>query len=150
VPTAGAIVITGFITIDEFTRRLNLGPPADWASHDGLCEVVNLDSGFAAGISCAAATTEVFVDVGSNRFVIRAHARDNSRSVNSAIRTIRIRDREPTCGPQRCFRANNLIEISPARSSEPIGPAGAGLGFLAIAALLRIGLRRRGEEDGQR
>jgi hypothetical protein len=29
-------------------------------------------------------------------------------------------------------------------------PAGAGLGFLAIAALLRIGLRRRGEEDGER
>jgi hypothetical protein len=144
VPTAGATVITGVQIVDDYTRRLVLNPPADWASHDGACEVVDLIHGNAAPITCSATSVEVFVDIGMNRFAIRAHASDNSRSVDSAARSVRVIDPEPTCGPVRCFRANNLVEISPASKSTPIGPAGAGLGFLALAALLRIGGRRRG------
>ncbi|WP_326922121.1 fibronectin type III domain-containing protein [Actinophytocola sp.] len=148
VPTEGAVVISSISNVDPFTRRLNLAPPADWANHDGTCTAINTTVGDDVPISCSASSVEMSVDVGINRFVIRATARDGSRSVVSAARSVSVRDPEPTCGKYACLRANNVVELSPTQKSIQYGPAGAGLGLLALAFLLRV--RRRDTDGGQR
>jgi hypothetical protein len=150
VPTAGATVITAVAPDGELSRRLTLNPPADWRSHDGLCEVVNLTFGWSQDIGCGTTSVMVAVDIGTNRFVVRAHARDNSRFVDSAARNVLVRDPEPNCGRVKCVRSNNLIEISPtSNSSEPFGPAGAGIGLLVVAMLLQVSGRRRKPDEEQ-
>jgi hypothetical protein len=136
-------VITGVTRIDQYARRLTLSPPADWAGHDGRCEAVNLTNGGITSIACSATTVEIGVNIGSNRAVVRAHARDDSRFVDSAIRPFNVRDEEPTCGPVRCLGSANLVQLTPTKPTDPAGPAGSGLGLLALAVVLRIGGRRR-------
>jgi hypothetical protein len=131
VPTAGVVIIGPVPATGGYTRRLTLTPPGDWASHDGRCEVVNLTFSYTYPIACSATTATVDVETGSNRLVVRAHARDNSRSVDSAVRSVAVRDPEPTCGKYKCFS-------SPARATDPFGAGDAGLGFLALAALLGV------------
>jgi hypothetical protein len=57
--------------------------------------------------------------------------------------------REPTCGRYQCARSDNLVELSPTSRSIPIGPAGAGLGLLVLAVVLRMSGRRRDRADGE-
>lgn len=140
VPTAGEVVITGATgVVTSYTRHLTMSPPADWAGHDGPCEVVNKTFDYHYSISCAATSLDVDVDVGVNVFVVRAHAKDGSRSVDSASRSVKVIDREPTCGRVQCLRSD-------VPASSPIGPADAGLGLLAAAAL--FGIRDRWRSKG--
>jgi hypothetical protein len=141
VPTAGAVVITGVTNTGLYGRRLTLTPPADWAGHDGSCEVVNKTFAYQYPIACSATSVTVEVDVGNNLFVVRAHARDGSRSVDSAVRTVHVIDREPTCGRVQCLR-------STAPASNAVGEGDVGLGLLAAAVLLGIRDRRRSKGNG--
>ncbi|TCO52307.1 fibronectin type III domain-containing protein [Actinocrispum wychmicini] len=139
VPTAGSVVITGVANTGAYSRKLALTPPSDWATHNGSCEVVNKTFAYQYSIACSATSVDVDVDVGVNQFVVRAHARDGSRSVDSAVRSVRVIDRDPMCGKVQCFRSD-----VPAPS--PVGPADAGLGLLAAAAL--FGIRDRWRSKG--
>jgi hypothetical protein len=120
-------------------KRLTLAPPADWASHDGRCEVVNTTYGYAAGIACNATTAQITVEEGSNRIVVRAYAATGAGQVDSAARTANfVMDEcngKPTCVVPRMAPAG--------AETAPMGAGG--LGLLACAFLLRIGVRR--EED---
>ena len=148
VPSAGATVITGSTApngqIDNL-RRLTLSPPGDWASHDGPCEVVNTTQGYSTGIPCSAGSVDVYVETGSNRFVVRAHARDGSRSVESAARGVR-GPKEPMCGQYVCVAGDKIVDLSPTAQPVRFGQAGAGVGLLVIALLLRF--YRREDKDG--
>ncbi|MEV6237165.1 hypothetical protein [Lentzea sp. NPDC051838] len=139
-PTAGVVVITGASgTRTNPTRRLTLAPPADWASHNGRCEVVNKTYGFSVGIACNATSATIDVDEGSNALVVRAYAASGAGQVDSAQRNALFTYDEcngkPTCIPR----------MAPAGAGT--APAGAGgLGLLACAFLLRIGVRRDEEK----
>ena len=146
-PTAGATVIASVTRVDQYTRAVRTSPPADWASHDGTCQVVNLTFGGTTSIPCSGATVNIYVDIGNNRIVVRAHARDGSRSVDSAPHSFNVRDEEPMCGQHKCLRSGNLVQLSPTKQTDPAGPAGAGLGLLAFAVVLRIGGRKRAGEQ---
>jgi hypothetical protein len=137
-PTAGAVVIGTPARIDMFTRRLPLNPPADWAGHNGSCEVVNTTHAYRYPIACSATSVTVDVDEGNNRFVVRAYASDRSGSVDSAARTIRVRGE--MCGQVRCFRSE-----TPAQTG--FGAGDAGIGLLVAAGVLAIRDRRRGKES---
>ncbi|RAS66157.1 hypothetical protein C8D87_104708 [Lentzea atacamensis] len=138
-PTAGATVITGLTGGPRVpTKRLTLTPPADWANHNGRCEVVNTTWDYAIGIPCNATSAQMTVEEGSNRIVVRAYAASGPGQVDSAARTTNFTMDEcngkPTCVPR----------MAPAGAQT--APMGAGgLGLLACAFLLRIGVRR--EED---
>ncbi|PWK85161.1 hypothetical protein C8D88_107368 [Lentzea atacamensis] len=138
-PTAGATVITGFVGGAKMpTRTVNMAPPADWASHNGRCEVVNTTWDYAIGIPCNATTARITLEEGSNAIVVRAYAATGGGHVDSAARNaVYIFDEcggRPTCVPR----------MAPAGAQT--APMGAGgLGLLACAFLLRIGVRR--EED---
>ncbi len=134
VPTAGAVVFTTQQKLSVYSYRLNMAPPADWASHDGSCEVVNTTFAYNYSVACSATSVNVEVDVGNNRFVMRAHARDGSRTVDSAARTIRVVDPEPNCGRFKCFRAVTPVSF---------GVGDAGVGLLAFSVLLGVRDRRR-------
>ncbi|MDX8141065.1 hypothetical protein SK854_03015 [Lentzea sp. BCCO 10_0061] len=139
-PSAGAVVITSISGVrTNPTRRVNLAPPADWASHNGRCEVVNLSYGFSVGIPCNATSATIDVDEGSNAIVVRAYAASGAGQVDSAQKNALFTYDEcagkPSCIPR----------MAPAGAGT--APMGAGgLGLLACAFLLRIGVRR-GEED---
>lgn len=138
-PTAGAGVITGFTGVRTSpSRRVNMAPPADWASHNGRCEVVNLTQGYSVGIACNATAATIALEEGSNTIVVRAYAASGAGQVDSASKNVNYFYDEcagkPTCIPR----------MAPAGAET--APMGAGgLGLLACAFLLRIGVRR--EED---
>ena len=147
-PTAGAVVITGSSAPEGptgYTRRLVLSPPADWAAHDGRCEVVNTTYGYSETVACSATSVDVYVEMNNNRFVVRAYAADASRSVESAARNVR-GPREPRCGKVYCVGGGKVVELSPAEQPIHYGQAGAGLGLLVVAVLLRV-VRRQEKGD---
>ncbi|WP_433273378.1 hypothetical protein ACQPZF_18910 [Actinosynnema sp. CS-041913] len=139
-PTAGATVITGVVgTGDMFSRQVNMAPPADWANHDGRCEVVNTTQGYSVPIACSATSAEIYVDVGVNRIVVMAYAASGGGSVESNYRNVRVIDREP------CPRSPCQPRRAPSSESTPL--VGGGIGLLATAWLLRLRDRRR--RDGE-
>jgi hypothetical protein len=149
VPTAGAVVITGITASGgniDYVRRVTMNPPADWASHDGTCQVINLTFGYTDTIACGATTADIGVETGSNRIVVRATARDGSRSVDSAARSVQ-GPREPMCGKVYCVGGNNIVELTPTSKPVDFGQAGAGLGLLVIAVLIRLVGRPAREND---
>ncbi|MFL6119792.1 hypothetical protein [Actinophytocola sp.] len=154
VPTAGATVITSITaTGNGYTRRVTMTWPGDWAGHDGTCQVVNTTLGYGAAITCGTTTLDIDVDTGPNRVVVRATARDGSRSVDSAARSVQ-GPREPMCGKYLCLGSGRIVELTPAARSTDFGQAGTGAGFLVIAVLVQV-LGRRGRpeestEDGVR
>ncbi|MFS8103409.1 hypothetical protein LFM09_40410 [Lentzea alba] len=138
-PSAGAVVITSLTGGRSVpTRRVNMAPPADWANHNGRCEVVNRTQGYQVGIPCNATTASIDLEEGSNAIVVRAYAANGGGQVDSAVKNaIYILDEcagKPTCVPR----------MAPAGvETAPMGAGG--LGLLVSAFLLRIGVRR--EED---
>jgi hypothetical protein len=151
VPTAGATVITGITApggnIDSM-RRVAMSPPSDWASHDGTCQVINTTFGYMTTIACGATVAEIGVETGSNRIIVRATARDGSRSVDSAGRSAQ-GPREPMCGKVYCVGGNKLVELTPTSKPINFGQAGTGLGLLVIAVLIRLVGRPAREESDQ-
>lgn len=140
VPTAGAVVITTITAPGgniDYSRQVNMNPPADWASHDGTCQIVNITQGYTSNISCGATVGDIGVEMGSNRIVVRATARDGSRSVDSAARSVQ-GPREPMCGKVYCVGGNDIVELTPTSKPVNFGQAGAGLGLLVIAVLIRL------------
>lgn len=116
-----------------------MAPPADWASHNGRCEVVNKTQGYSVGIPCTATTAQIDLEEGTNTIVVRAYAASGGGQVDSASKNaIFILDEcqgKPGCIPR----------MAPA--GEQTAPMGAGgLGLLACAFLLRIGVRREEEK----
>ncbi|MFJ8959289.1 hypothetical protein ACIRG5_07835 [Lentzea sp. NPDC102401] len=139
-PTAGAAVITGFVG-GRMTpsRTVNMAPPADWASHNGRCEVVNKTQGYSVGIACNATTARIDVEEGTNSIVVRAYAATGGGQVDSAAKNV-IYVIDECQGKPGC-----IPRLAPAGAGT--APMGAGgLGLLACAFLLRIGARR-GEEE---
>jgi hypothetical protein len=148
VPTAGATVITSITaTGNGYTRRVNMSWPSDWANHDGTCQVFNTTLGYGATVACGASTVDIDVDTGTNRIVVRATARDGSRSVDSAGKNVQ-GPREPTCGKYACLGSGKIVELTPTEKSINFGQAGTGLGFLVIAVLVQV-VGRRKTEDGE-
>jgi hypothetical protein len=146
VPTAGATLITGATgTREDYTRHVTMSWPSDWAGHDGACQVVNLTLGNAVTIACGTTAVDIDVDTGANRVVVRAIARDGSRSVDSAARTVQ-GPREPMCGKYLCLGGGKLVELTPTERSVDFGQAGTGVGFLVIAVLVQV-VGRRGRAD---
>jgi hypothetical protein len=97
-------------------------------------------------IACGATSATIDVDTGTNSIVVRATARDGSRSVDSAVKTVR-GPKEPTCGKYACFGSGKIVELTPTEKRVDFGQAGAGLGLLVIAVLLRVtGPRRKDDE----
>ncbi|WP_106191671.1 hypothetical protein [Umezawaea tangerina] len=141
-PTAGAAVITTITGgAASYTKTVNMAPPADWASHNGTCEVVNTTYGWSTPIACSATSTTIEADIGVNRIVVRAYAAGGGSSVDSASKSTNVRDPE-LCGTKPC-------QIPRAAPESPAAPMGAGgLGLIATAALLRIGRRRSDASDG--
>jgi hypothetical protein len=142
-PTAGAVVITSFgATGDMFTKRVNMAPPADWASHNGACEVVNVTWDYVEPIACSATSATIMVDVGPNRILVRAYAATGTGVVESAIRSVSVRDTE-TCGGRVCQPRS----VPAAAEGEQL--VGGGIGLLATAWLLTLRNRRnrRGESE---
>ncbi|WP_439656269.1 hypothetical protein ACSHWB_28005 [Lentzea sp. HUAS TT2] len=139
-PSAGATVITGITGGPRIpTRTVNMAPPADWANHNGRCEVVNTTWEYSVGIPCNATTARITLEEGANRIVVRAYAATGGGQVESAGRNANyILDEcqgKPGCVPR----------LAPAGAET--APMGAGgLGLLACAFLLRIGVRRGDEE----
>jgi hypothetical protein len=139
-PTAGASVISSITGGRMASRRtVNMAPPADWASHNGRCEVVNKTQGYSVGIPCTATTAQIDLEEGTNTIVVRAYAASGGGQVDSAPKNaIFILDEcqgKPGCIPR----------LAPA--GEQTAPMGAGgLGLLACAFLLRIGVRREEEK----
>jgi hypothetical protein len=116
-----------------------MAPPADWASHNGRCEVVNKTQGYAVGIACNATTARIDVEEGSNSIVVRAYAATGGGQVDSAARNV-IYTMDECQGKPGC-----IPRMAPAGvETAPMGAGG--LGLLACAFLLRIGVRR-GEEE---
>lgn len=148
VPAAGAVVITSITgaTGISYTRTVNMSPPGDWASHDGACQVVNRTYGAIVNIACGATSATIDVDTGTNSIVVRATARDGSQSVDSAVKTVR-GPKEPTCGKYACFGSGKIVELTPTEKRVDFGQAGAGLGLLVIAVLLRVTGPRRKEDE---
>jgi hypothetical protein len=78
-----------------------------------------------------------------NGFVIRAHARDGSRYVDSAVKSVRGPVTPPEmCGKVYCVGGGNIVELTPTDKSINFGQAGAGLGLLVLAVLIRFVGRR--------
>ncbi|MEU5692145.1 hypothetical protein [Actinosynnema sp. NPDC020468] len=141
-PAAGAAVITSLLnTGDVYSREASLAPPADWASHNGRCEVINTTYGYATAIACSAGSAVVSTDVGVNRFVVRAYAADGSTSVDSAPRSVTVRDVDSCPGTKIC----QVPRFAPESGSGPM--VNGGLGLIATAFLLRFGRRRRTEGE---
>ncbi len=144
-PSAGAVVITTITGgIASYTKTVNMAWPADWASHNGSCEVVNTTMGYSSPIACGTASTTIEADIGANRIVVRAYAASGGAAVESAARNTTVRDTE-TCGGKPCVIPRSAPE---APESAPMGAGG--LGLIATAALLRVGRRRDDEEGGVR
>jgi hypothetical protein len=144
-PTAGAVVISTITGgIGSYTKTVNMAWPADWAGHDGPCEVVNTTYGYSSPIACGTASTTIEADINSNRIVVRAHAATGGTSVDSASKNTTVRETE-TCPRAPCQIPRSAPE---APESAPMGAGG--LGLIATAALLRVARRRTDEEGGVR
>ncbi|HEX6346618.1 hypothetical protein [Umezawaea sp.] len=144
-PSAGAAVITSITGgIASYTKTVNMAWPADWASHNGSCEVVNTTHGFSTPIACGTTSTTIDADIGPNRIVVRAYAAGGGASVDSAPKSSPVRETEP-CPRQPCQIPRSAPE---APESAPAGAGG--LGLIAVAALLRVGRRHDDEEGGVR
>ncbi len=142
-PAAGAVVISGVAANgDTFSRTVTTSPPPDWANHGGRCEVVNTTHSYSVAIPCSGGTLDMYVEVGSNRLVVRAFDAAGSVSVDSAARTVRVIDYEPEPCP-----GNQICQPRRGPSSESTPLVGGGIGLLATAWLLRIRDRRR--RDGE-
>jgi hypothetical protein len=142
-PTAGAVVISSITGgVASYTKTVTMSWPADWAGHNGSCEVVNTTFGYSTPIACGTASTTVEADVGANRIVVRAYAATGGTSVDSASKNTTVRDME-TCPKSPCQIPRSAPE---APESAPMGAGG--LGLIATAALLRVG-RRRTDEEGE-
>jgi len=142
-PTAGSVVITTITGgVASYTKTVNMSWPADWASHNGTCEVVNTTQGFSTPIGCGTAQATIDADVGPNRIVVRAYAATGGGSVDSASKNTTVRDPEQ-CGSKPCVIPRSAPE---APESAPTGAGG--LGLIAVAALLRVS-RRRDDEEGE-
>lgn len=142
-PTAGATVISNVAgTVYSYERQVTTAPPADWASHTGRCEVVNLTAGYTAPIPCAGGTASISLDFGQNQLVVRAHAAGGSGSVDSAVRLASVREEPPpNCGTRIC-----RPHSAPEAGTDQL--VGGGIGLLATAWLLRLRNRReRGTEE---
>jgi len=126
----------------DYTRQVNMSPPADWASHDGTCQLINTTQGYNVTIACNATSADISVETGPNRIIVRAIARDGSRSVDSAARNAP-GPREPQCGKYACFSSGKIVELSPTAKRFDFGQAGAGLGFLVIAVAVQVIGRRK-------
>ncbi|MGI5501223.1 hypothetical protein [Lentzea sp. CA-135723] len=139
-PSAGAAVITSITGgVRMPTRTVNMAPPADWATHNGRCEVVNTTWEYAVGIPCNATTARITLEEGPNRIVVRAYAATGGGQVESAGRNASLILDE--CGG----KPGCIPKLAPAGAgTAPMGVGG--LGLLACAFLLRIG-GRRGDED---
>jgi hypothetical protein len=149
VPTAGATVITGITAPygnTDTLRRVTMSPPADWAGHDGTCQLINTTQGYNTTISCSETVADISVETGSNRIIVRATARDGSRSVDSAGRSAQ-GPREPMCGKYVCLGSGKIVELSPTEKQINFGQAGAGLGFLVIAVLVQVVGRRKNDDE---
>ena len=118
---------------------MTLSPPADWASHNGRCEVVNTTQGYSVGIACNATTAAIDLEEGSNTIVVRAYAASGAGQVDSA-------SKNAIYLPDECAGKPNCVpRMAPAGAET--APMGAGaLGLLACAFLLRIGVRREEEK----
>ena len=142
-PQAGAAVITTITGgAGSYTKTVNMAWPADWASHNGTCEVLNTTYGYGTPIACGTAQTTIEADVGINRILVRAYAATGGGSVDSASKSTNVRDPE-LCGTKPCVIPRSAPE---APESAPTGAGG--LGLIAVAALLRVG-RRRDDEEGE-
>ncbi|GGN02688.1 hypothetical protein GCM10011609_47020 [Lentzea pudingi] len=139
-PTAGAVVITSITGGPRIpSRTVNMAPPADWASHNGRCEVVNTTWEYAVGIPCNATSVRISLEEGPNRIVVRAYAATGGGQVESAGKNASLILDE--CGG----KPGCIPRMVPAGvETAPMGAGG--LGLLAAAFLLRIGVRR-GDED---
>ncbi|MEU7530014.1 hypothetical protein AB0A74_30110 [Saccharothrix sp. NPDC042600] len=140
-PTAGAVVISSVgATGDMFSRIINTSPPADWANHSGTCEVVNITYSTSVPIACGGGSVEIYVDIGTNRIVVRAHA--GGQSVDSYARSVIVRDMEPEpCGGGRICQPRS----APRADAAPM--ASGGLALLAAAWLLGLRNRKRPEDE---
>ncbi|RDI22347.1 hypothetical protein [Lentzea flaviverrucosa] len=139
-PSAGAVVISSISGLrTNPTRRVTLAPPADWASHNGRCEVVNKTYGYSVGIACNATSASIDVDEGSNAIVVRAFAASGAGQVDSA-------QKNTTFTYDECAGKPNCIPRMAPAGVETAPMGAGGLGLLACAFLLRIGVRR-GEEE---
>jgi hypothetical protein len=150
VPAAGATVISGVTSPNgarSTLRRIATSPTADWATHDGTCQVYNTSEGWGQNIPCTATSVDVSVDFDTyNGFVVRAHARDGSRYVDSAVKSVRGPVTPPEmCGKVYCVGGGNIVELTPTDKSINFGQAGAGLGLLVLAVLIRFVGRRQVE-----
>ncbi len=156
VPAAGAAVITSITWPSgsySYVRQVGMSPPGDWANHDGTCQVVNITHGYVVSIACTATVADIPVEMGQNRIAVRAIARDGSRAVDSAERAVGgpPQQAEPPemCGRVYCFGGDDIVELTPTSKPVNFGQAGAGLGLLVFAVLLRVvGRRARDDEDG--
>ncbi|WP_153278638.1 NHL repeat-containing protein [Saccharothrix syringae] len=139
-PSAGATVITQVTGNMASNRRtVTTAPPADWASHTGRCEVVNLTYGYTASIPCSGGSATIAVDLDVNEIVVRAYAANGgSGAVESAVRRVTMIERDPGCGGRICN-----IQSAP----EGNRMIGGGIGLLATAWLLRLRNRRGRTED---
>jgi hypothetical protein len=145
-PSAGAAVITTITgNVASYTRTVNMAWPADWASHNGSCEIVNTTHGYQTPISCGTASAPVDLEEGHNRIVVRAYAATGGLSVDSASKSTAVREPDPSCPRAPCPIPNAVPE---APESAPMGAGG--LGLIVTAALLRVGRRRTDEEGGVR
>jgi sugar lactone lactonase YvrE len=137
-PGAGAVVISSITGTGLVSRRVNLAPPSDWAGHNGACEVVNLTYGTSTPIACSVTAATIEVDIGSNRIVVRAHAATGGGSVDSAARSVAVRD------PDECPPGSRTCvpRSVPASGSEPAPMGAGGIGLLATAFLLHLRARR--------
>ncbi|WP_309110646.1 hypothetical protein [Saccharothrix sp.] len=140
-PSAGAVVISSVgATGDMFSRIVNTAPPADWANHSGTCEVVNTTWGTSVPIACSGGSVEIYVDYGTNRIVVRAHA--GGQSVDSYHRSVTVRDLETEpCGGGRICQPRS----APRAETAPM--ATGGLALLAAAWLLGLRNRKRPEDE---
>ncbi|MFE2754854.1 hypothetical protein ACFXGA_22915 [Actinosynnema sp. NPDC059335] len=138
-PGAGAVVIsTVGVGAHKYERKVTTAPPADWASHSGTCEVVNKTYGSSVPIACSGGTVTIDVDLGTNSIVVRAHG--PAGSVDSAARSVLVREPVEECGGRIC-KPNSL----PASESNQL--VGGGIGLLATAWLLTL-RNRRMRRDG--
>lgn len=104
---------------------------------------MNKTQGYSVGIACSATSAPVDLEEGSNTIVVRAYAASGGGQVESAAKNaLYILDEcqgRPGCVPR----------MAPAGvETAPMGAGG--LGLLACAFLLRIGVRRNGHGEEEK
>ncbi|MEU4442344.1 hypothetical protein AB0K14_05905 [Actinosynnema sp. NPDC050801] len=128
----------------QYEKKVTTAPPADWASHNGRCEVVNETYGDSATIPCSGGTVTLAVDLGTNTFRVVAYAASGSGSVKSAAKSVPVR--EP---PQNCGGGRICQPLSSPASEESNQLVGGGIGLLATAWLLTLRNRRMRRDESE-